>query len=519
MLNFPMLYEDELIYSAIARAGVRAGITSPKQLLDEVFDNRKVIATIDLPNQISAIVKLYHNHQYTVETLIYSHTLFPIYAPFIPEDRRRQCLAWMKEESRGSVHLAVGLNASRVPAPKKVRYCPSCFKKQLEILGECYWSRLWQIQGVNCCLEHGTLIESELDFRPSARHSYVSANFEYNAAIVQTNASETDIFITHKALELLTLPPLPTPSYEQWSLFYKNLALSANCNRGSGHVDFDSIVNKLLDRWSISSLRQFNLHDLDADNSWLRSIFRKHRKSFSYLQHLIVIEAFIDRNWYFKEIMSHVSALSIKKEDEALKSSGKSTLNIQLKRDQWQNLLVACQKSIKRARQEDGGLYAWLYRHDKTWLLSYNKSHHGRHIENGLKHDWSKRDRLYVRQLIKIKNTLIWDLDSPRRSSNWWLNQAKTSSTVEKNLDKLPLISSFLSKYSESVSDYQIRRLTRVYISRISSGESLSDWIILRKAGLSEQRLTAEASRFHRSIGRLIEIENWNFKHGSNRLT
>lgn len=69
-----MLYEDELIYSVIARAGVRAGITSPKQLLDEVFDNRKVIATTDLPNQISAIVKLYHSHQYTVETLIYSHT-------------------------------------------------------------------------------------------------------------------------------------------------------------------------------------------------------------------------------------------------------------------------------------------------------------------------------------------------------------------------------------------------------------------------------------------------------------
>ena len=519
MLNFPMLYEDELIYSGIARAGVRAGITSPKQLLDEIFDNRKVIATIDLPNQVSSIVKLYRSHQYKIETLIYSHTLFPIYAMFIPEDRRKQCLTWMKDESQGSVHLAVGLNASRVPTPKKVRYCPSCFKIQLESLGECYWSRLWQIQGVTCCLEHGTLIDSELDFRPSARHSYVAAALKSDNSIFQKTASKTDIFITYKAIELLNLPPVPSPSYEQWSLFYKNLALSANCNRGSGHIDFDSIVNRLLDRWGISSLRRFNLHDLDADNSWLRSIFRKHRKSFSYLQHLIVIEAFIGKNWYFKEIISHVSALSIKKEDEALKSSEKPASNIQLKRDQWQNLLLECQKSIKQARQKDGGLYAWLYRHDKTWLLSYNRSHHSKHIENGIKHDWGKRDRLYVRQLIKIKNTLIWNLDSPRRSSNWWLNQAKASSTVEKNLDKLPLISSFLSRYSESVSDYQIRRLTRVYISRISSGESLSDWIILRKAGLSEQRLTAEASRFHRSIGRLIEIENWNFKHGNNRLT
>ncbi len=519
MINFPMLYEEELIYSIVARAGIRSGIISPKQLLDEIFGNRKVIATIDLPNQLAAITKLYLSQQYKVEDLIYHHTLFPIYAPFIPENRRKQCIEWMREESQGSVHLAVGLNASRVATPKKVRYCPSCFKTQLESLGECYWSRLWQVQGANCCLDHGSLIDSKLDFRPSARHTYVTADFESNTAIVQPHASETDIFVTHKALELLNLPPLPSPSYEQWSLFYKKLALSANCNKGSGHINFDNIVNKLLERWSVSSLRQFNLHDLDADNSWLRSIFRKHRKSFSYLEHLIVIEAFIEKEWSFKEIIEHAGMLSTKKEDEILEPSDKTFSDIQSKRDQWQNLVVECQKNIKQARQKNGGLYAWLYRHDKVWLLSYNKSHHSKHIQNGIKHDWLKRDRLYVRQLINIKNTLIWDLDSPRRSSNWWLNQTETSSTVEKNLDKLPLVSTFLARYSESVSDYQIRRLTRVYISRISQGVSLSDWIILREAGLSEQRLTEEASRFHRSISRLMETENWDLNYGNKRLT
>ena len=519
MLNFPIPYPDEFIYSTVARSKVRAAITSPKQLLDDIFGNRKVIATIDLPNQLASITKLYLSQQYKVEDLIYRHTLFPIYAPFIPENRRKQCIEWMREESQGSVHLAVGLNASRVATPKKVRYCPSCFKTQLESLGECYWSRLWQVQGTNCCLEHGSLIDSELDFRPSARHAYVAANFESNNSIFQKPASKIDLLITQKALELLNLPPLPSPSYEQWSLFYKGLALLTNCNRGMGHINFDSIVNKLLERWNISTLRQFNLHDLDADNSWLRSMFRKHRKSFSYLEHLIVIEAFIGKAWNFKEIIEHTGMLSTKKEDEILESSEKSPSDIQLNRNQWQDLLIECQKSIKQARQKDGGLYAWLYRHDKTWLLFYNRSHHNKYIENGLKHDWGERDRLYVRKLINIKNTLIWDLDSPRKSSNWWLNQAKTSSTVEKNLEKLPLVSSFLTRYSENISDYQIRRLTRVYISRVSQGMSLSDWIILREAGLSERRLTEQASRFHRSISRLMETENWNFKYGNSRLT
>ena len=53
MLNFPMPYQHELIYSTVARAGTRLALDSPKQLLDEVFKNRKVIATVDLPCRLN----------------------------------------------------------------------------------------------------------------------------------------------------------------------------------------------------------------------------------------------------------------------------------------------------------------------------------------------------------------------------------------------------------------------------------------------------------------------------------
>lgn len=59
MLNFPMPYEQELIYSTVARAGVRLAFESPKQLLDAVFQNRKVIATVDLPCHLNSIVPQY----------------------------------------------------------------------------------------------------------------------------------------------------------------------------------------------------------------------------------------------------------------------------------------------------------------------------------------------------------------------------------------------------------------------------------------------------------------------------
>ena len=64
MFNFPTPYPDELIYSTVARAGVRLALTSPKQLLDEVFQNRKVSATVDLPCHLEKILQrmLYHRN-------------------------------------------------------------------------------------------------------------------------------------------------------------------------------------------------------------------------------------------------------------------------------------------------------------------------------------------------------------------------------------------------------------------------------------------------------------------------
>ena len=123
MFNFPTPYPDELIYSTVARAGVRLALTSPKQLLDEVFQNRKVSATVDLPCHLEKILHWLPQRLYDLNHLIDKHTLFPIYACFIPEERRQNCLHFMQGASHGALHLAVGLNASKVNIPEYLRYC------------------------------------------------------------------------------------------------------------------------------------------------------------------------------------------------------------------------------------------------------------------------------------------------------------------------------------------------------------------------------------------------------------
>ena len=498
MLNFPMPYQHELIYSTVARAGARLALDSPKQLLDEIFKNRKVIATVDLPCHLNAIIHQFPNHRFTVQNIAYQHTLFPIYAPFVPEKRRQQCLKWMADISQGSIHLALGVNASRIPPIHKLRYCPQCLAEQLEKYGEYYWFRLWQIQGA-CCPQHGQLIDSELDLRSGHRHDFLVPPHQSYPQSNQSIASSDDIFITSKLLELLSLPPSESPNYEQWTMFYYELARQNDCIRGQRQVFHESIWEKMTARWSKNFLNQYGLDDLTSETSWLHNIFRKHRKSFSYLEHMITIETLINKEWSFAEILKQIQSFPKKNKNKHIHVYNNMATDLTIEqREKWLRLIK--QNGIKPARVLNAALYAWLYRNDKHWLLETNQKFYKKYIPQGTKVDWHSRDLSFAKQLIKLNNNLLWDLDSPRRSAKWWMKQTLHSSTIEKSLSLLPITQLFLQKYSESISFYQIRRISRTLIKIQLEHKNNNRWHVLRSAGLSDERLTEEASSFLNSL-------------------
>ena len=108
-----------------------------------------------------------------------------------------------------------------------------------------------------------------------------------------------------------------------------------------------------------------------------------------------------------------------------------------------------------------------------------------------------------VRHLFKIFYKSQDDLNLPRQSKNWYLRQLSQPSTVEKNLYQLPLTYKFLNTFSEDISSYQIRRITRTIIQFRLQNQHQAHWQILRKAGLSEKRLTDETLKFLNKIKRI----------------
>jgi len=354
VLNFPIPYQDELVYSTIARYGVHFGITSPKQLLEEVYANRKAIATTDLPNQLKAIAKhLVKNERYDTKYLSYKHTLFPLYASFVPEEKRVKCLRLMTRSSQGAIHLTLGVVASRVKQESLLRYCPECLQIQKQDKGEYYWKRLWQVKGADCCLLHGKLIKSQIERHPHHRHEFIAPSPVNCPIVEQSSSSVASRAVTKQVEHLLNRPESKSASFSKWTVFYKKLADSYGCSKGR-FVDQAKIRYKVLNCWPQKWLEEHNLKVDNSANCWLKKIFRKHINSFSYLEHIVVLQAFLHASWNIIEVLNEVSRISgNEKKELAEQSSINVNGDIKLKLQHQEKWAVLVRKyGIKLARQK-----------------------------------------------------------------------------------------------------------------------------------------------------------------------
>jgi hypothetical protein len=502
ILNFPIPYPDELIYSTVARAGVHMGITSPKQLLNEVFNNRHVIATVDLPNHLEHIAHWYTDElNYNVERLAYEHTLFPIYAPFTTESRRLQCLKWMATESLGAIHLTLGLTSSRLKKAKSLNYCPVCMQQQLATKGECFWKRQWQVSGANCCLQHGQLLETNLASHHNHRHQFFSANPDLCPSVDQLAVNSQARRVARQVNILLAMTPATSATFAQWSKFYSQLARQAGLKLGH-KVQHDRIKERVLERWPVSWLNQYGLMMSDNQTCWLCTIFRKHRKSFSYLEHIVVMESFLPEQWRIDEVIAEVAAMQLSVNHTLTAPSQFKNVSASVRsvyRKHW--LEMVKQYSAKLARKNGGGaIYAWLYRYDRDWLISTNRQFQRSFANNVERVNWHARDLSITRQLINIRKQYQLHLDAPRGSRNWYLSKLGQVSSIEKNLHKLLITRLFFKKYCENVTDYQIRRIILATSFLRSNGTTPHHWRILRKAGLSKERITDIAENYLNSM-------------------
>src|SRR5699024_3869154 len=107
--------------------------------------------------------------------------------------------------------------------------------------------------------------------------------------------------------QLLQLPAQESPSLDQWTAYYRHLAIRLGFCRGQTQVYHQRIREAVMQTWPKSWLIRFNLLPVNPtinESGWLMAMFRKHRKSFSFLQHIIVNQALLGTDWSIREVIA-----------------------------------------------------------------------------------------------------------------------------------------------------------------------------------------------------------------------
>lgn len=154
-------------------------------------------------------------------------------------------------------------------------------------------------------------------------------------------------------------------------------------------------------------------------------------------------------------------------------------------REKWmqacsENPLMAktqIRKSIKKT-------YMWLYRHDKSWLNEHSPVCTQRKQENK-RVDWEDRDRFACDKLKTAALKLIETKGKPI-----WITRTKLGkmagvlSWIEKHREKMPISETYLASVTESIIEFQLRKVRWSVGILEFHGEELKKWKIERVAGL-----------------------------------
>lgn len=176
LATFPDPYPDEVLYSVWARTGQRLGYPRQRDLVVDLFGDHNTTASVTFSSHLHHVVaRLPSGSPYTVDRLIWHHTLLPFYAPYLPPKRVTQLVADMAGAGGPVVQGRAGIRASTVPAPSWLRYCPACVAEGRNRYGECYWHRLHKVPGVAVCPSHLCWLEESTTPLALGHYAFVSA--------------------------------------------------------------------------------------------------------------------------------------------------------------------------------------------------------------------------------------------------------------------------------------------------------------------------------------------------------
>ncbi|MER2007753.1 MAG: TnsD family Tn7-like transposition protein [Psychrobacillus sp.] len=282
-------YPNELIYSAIARYHFYSGNIDCKDTLEELFDNRSVIPSVGIGSYFSVLAEKL-GAQYSVESLLANHTIYPYYASFLSKQRQQEILNDVKDDGK-ALYTRLGIVAGSICIKNGIYYCAICAKLDTEQYGEPYIHREHQLQGIDYCPHHEVLLRA-YSVTKDSRIKYTRFELRYMnlSDIYETDPhKEVSVYLAKQAYKLLHLP-LHSLSREDINSKYKALLREYNLITASNRVLQHELYQAFKITFSNDFLKcyQSELSEEDEYN-WLKVLTRNMKRHVHPFRHLLFI--------------------------------------------------------------------------------------------------------------------------------------------------------------------------------------------------------------------------------------
>jgi len=536
MYFFPKIYDDELLYSAIARYHDQSGNLSFIHTIEDVFGIRSAVALVALPSKIKNIVEnLMEYDKQVAKEITEKHTLLNFYAAFKSEELYSQVQQEMIETSGIGIYMKLGMVSSSTQLERNLKYCPACVKNEVETYGEPFWHREHQVFGsIVCHLHHAILQTAELPVFGRNRQIFYRITPEIckNEPLHFEDSRKSDILVKI-AVEINTL----CSNRVNYSLCgFKNRIRVILFERGyakpNNYTFMTKLTNDIREYYSDEVLGLIGC-SLEKQN-WIKAICNPATNvgqpthiilllnflgytviEFNEMENLenVNINEYIQEQWdkklirlvnsdlsqreicrelgtYRKTLIRAMKRLNLEKDWKS--NGGSRYAGLDYLETQEYEIMKAKMKSTwlelhekypnlssHQIRKNNDSVYAWLKRYQSEWMSENYRAMDSKSI----KIDWEARDANLLGKVEEVISKYKSSIGS-RITFGTIGGELGISGWLFRKKDMLPLCTAVIERNIESLEEYHLRVLRMAVLELIADGVAVRKYTVLERAGV-----------------------------------
>lgn len=523
MIFFPAPYEDEILYSILARYSILNDSILRETIVRELYGKNIIYSNIDLPFAISRLVSnLPLFSKINEESIIYNNTLYPFYSAFLSKSNSQFIYNSMVGDIGSQINLKSGQANSNIKKNDYLRFCPQCFIQDMSNRGQSFWRRQHQIPSMIVCGNHRCFLQDSLvQNGKDTKTGFISPNEEN--CIIDRNCFDKFIEIysqSHKCvdeenikqdimdkslhllknIDFLLSNRVEYQNIEFFIYKYIDALREKKLTNSAGFAYLKKIQNEFMKYYgeAFLTLTQ-SMYSVDNTCNWLYLFLRRNKGIRHPIRHIlfsmflgIELKDLFDKDLKSKGIMiSNIKHEPRRKKDEV--------------RQQWLKLMKDNPKATRTELQIlDNGTYIWLLRHDKEWYHNVARKRKKMIVPKDKK-DWAKIDNevaLYVeKEIEEIKN----NENKPVRITKGYILRMISDKIKIYDTKKLPLTQNKIDLFSESFDGYRDRKMRWAIKKLLDDGENITMWKVIRKMGIGVNISKELKENVIRSIDNLLK--------------